>query len=195
MLHDITFIAIGVIVLGIIIFLISKNLKRTAQVMSGWGIYEAYNFSVDYVLWPVLQSLYGLYGILILIVMALINNFIILLWYHRKKVDWLGVSEVENLKAKGHLWVHQVSNHENLVRRFSLYLPAKFLQFMIWILNKNDIFAFVTLSVWQDSFITTIFLRHGSFEKLDKRDYFIFIFSTIFGCLGWSLLMQVVHFR
>ncbi len=160
--------------------------------MSGWGIYEAYNFSVDYVLWPVLQSLYGLYGILILIVMALINNFIILLWYHRKKVDWLGVSEVENLKAKGHLWVHQVSNHENLVRRFSLYLPAKFLQFMIWILNKNDIFAFVTLSVWQDSFITTIFLRHGSFEKLDKRDYFIFIFSTIFGCLGWSLLMQVI---
>jgi len=63
---------------------------------------------------------------------------------------------------------------------------------MIWLLNKNDIFAFVTLSVWQDSFITTIFLRHGKFDKLDKRDYIVFVSSTILSCLVWGILMQVV---
>jgi hypothetical protein len=63
---------------------------------------------------------------------------------------------------------------------------------MIWLLNKNDIFAFVTLSVWQDSFITTIFLRHGRLDKLDKRDYIIFVSSTILSCVGWAFFMQVV---
>jgi len=190
--HDIIIIIIGLITLGIVIFLVSKNWRRSIQVMSGWGIYEAYNFSVDFILWPLLQAFYGFVGILILIVMSLINNFIILLWYHRKKVDWFGVNEIESIKAKGHIWVHEVSNHQSLIKRFSLYIPAKILQFMIWLLNKNDIFAFVTLSAWQDSFITTIFLRHGKFDKLDRRDYIIFVASTIFGCLAWSVLMQAV---
>ena len=192
MLHDIIIIIIGLIALGIIVFLVSKNWKRSLQVMSGWGIYEAYNFAVDFILWPLLQAFYGFTGVLIFIAMSLINNFIILLWYQKKKVDWFGVNEIEDIKAKGHLWVHEVSNHQSLVKRFSLYIPAKIFQLMIWLLNKNDIFAFVTLSTWQDSFITTIFLRHGKFDKLDKRDYIIFVASTIFGSLVWSVLMQII---
>ena len=192
MLHEITIIIAGLVILGIIVFLVSKNWRRSLQVMSGWGIYEVFNFSLDYILWPVLQALYGFIGIIILILITLVVNFTILMWYQKKKVDWFGVNEVEQMKAKGHLWVHEVNNHQNLIKRFSLYIPAKMLQFMIWLLNKNDIFAFVTLSVLQDSFITTIFLRHSTMEKLDKRDYFIFVTSTIFGCLGWSVLMQVI---
>ncbi len=178
--------------MGLIIFVVSGNLKRSVQVMSGWGLYEAWNFSLDFVLWPILQSLYGFLGVLLLILVALTNNFLILLWYQRKKVDWFGVNEVESLKAKGHLWVHEISNHKNLIKRFSLYIPAKILQFMIWLLNKNDIFAFVTLSIWQDSFITTIFLRHGSLKKLDRRDYTIFVCSTILSCVGWAVFMQII---
>lgn len=192
MLNDFAPFLIGIIIFGLIIFFVSKNWKRTVQVMSGWGMYEAWNFTFDFLIWPLLQAFYGFVGLVILILVALILNFIVLLWYQKKKVDWFGVNEVEDLKVKGHLWVHEVSNHQNLLKRFSLYIPAKMLQFMIWLLNKNDIFAFVTLSVWQDSFITTIFLRHGRFDKLDKRDYLIFIASTIFSCLAWSVLMQAV---
>jgi hypothetical protein len=192
MFNDITVVLFGLITLGLIVFLISKNFKRAVQVMSGWGIYEIYNFSFDFIIWPILQSFYGWLGVVVLIIIALINNFIILLWYQRKKVDWFGVNEVEALKAKGHLWVHEVCNHHSHLRRYSLYLPAKILQLMLWLLNKNDIFAFVTLSAWQDSFITTIFLRHGRFDNLDRRDYIIFVSSTIFGCLVWGGLIQIV---
>ena len=192
MTGEILTVIIGVVILGIIVFLVSKNWKRSLQVMSGWGLYEAYNFAFDFVIWPLLQAFYGFLGVIILIIVALINNFIILLWYQRKKVDWFGVNVFEDLKTKGHLWVHEIDNHKNLVKKISLYIPAKILQFMIWLLNKNDIFAFITLSVWQDSFITTIFLRHGRFDKLDKRDYIIFISSTILSCLGWAVFMQFV---
>ena len=192
MSNEILTIIIGVIILGFIVFLVSKNLKRTIQVMSGWGLYEAYNFSFDFLAWPIIQAFFGFVGIVLLIIIALINNFIILLWYQHKKVDWFGVNVLEDLKAKGHLWVHEVDNNKNIVKKISLYIPAKILQFMIWLLNKNDIFAFVTLSLWQDSFITTIFLRHGRFDKLDRRDYIIFVSSTVLSCLAWSVLMQVI---
>jgi hypothetical protein len=192
MTSEILWIIVSVIILGIIVFLVSKNWKRTVQVMSGWGIYEAYNFLFDFIIWPILQALYGYIGVIILIIIALINNLIILLWYQHKKVDWFGVNVLEDIKAKGHIWVHEVDNHKNIFKKISLYIPARLLQFMIWLLNKNDIFAFVTLSVWQDSFITTIFLRHGKFDKLGKKDYIIFVSSTILSCIGWAVVMQLI---
>lgn len=192
MLSNILCIILVVGIIGIIVFLVSNNLRRAVQVMSWWGLYEAYNFSFDFLMWPLVQAYYGFIGTVLLILIALTNNFIVLHWYHKKKVDWLGVNVVEDVKEKGHLWVHEVGNHKNLIKRYSLYIPAKILHFFIWLLNKNDIFAFVTLSTWQDSFITTIFLRHGRFDKLDKRDYIIFVSSTILSCLMWSVLMQAV---
>ena len=78
------------------------------------------------------------------------------------------------------------------MKKISLFLPAKILHFIIWLLHKNDIFAFVTLSTWQDSFITTIFLRHGKFTRLNRRDYMIFVFSTILSCMVWSAMAQFV---
>ena len=185
-------VILGIMVLGIIVFFVSKNIKKTAQVMTAWGLYEAYNFSFDFIVWPIIQDIYGFKGIILLILLALINNFIILLWYQKKKSDWFGVNVFEDIKTKGHIWARKVGESENTIKKFSLYIPAKILQFFIWLLNKHDIFAFVTLSVWQDSFITTIFLRHGKFDKLDKRDYIIFLSSTILGCIGWSLLIQVI---
>jgi len=37
-------IILGLIVFGIVVFLVSKNWKRTVQVMSGRGLFEVYNF-------------------------------------------------------------------------------------------------------------------------------------------------------
>lgn len=192
MSYEFLFIAVGIVTFGIIVWLVSKNLKNTLKVMSGWGIYEAYNFAFDFLIWPIIQGFYGVIGIIILILIALINNLIILMWYQKKKVDWFGVTDFEKFKIKGHLWVNKLDDSPNKIKKISLFIPAKILQFLIWLLNKNDIFAFVTLSMWQDSFITTIFLRHGKFDKLDKRDYIVFVSSTILSCLAWSVLVEVV---
>lgn len=192
MIENILWILGGLLVVGLIVFVVSGNFKKALKVMSGWGLYELWNFSFDFLVWPLLQAFYGVAGVILLILVALTLNFIVLLWYQKKKVDWFGVDVLEDAKTKGHIWVHEISNHKNLIKKISLYIPAKLLQLMLWLLNKNDIFAFVTLSVWQDSFITTIFLRHGRFDKLDKRDYIIFVSSTILSCLAWSVLMQIV---
>ena len=185
-------IILGIMVLGIIVFFVSKNIKKTAQVISAWGIYEVYNSIFDFILWPTIQNFYGWRGIIFLILVAMTNNFLILRWYSKKKVDWFGVDVLADIKEKGHVWARKVSDSKNTIKKISLYIPAKILHFLIWLLNKNDIFAFITLSVWQDSFITTIFLRHNKSDKLNKRDYFIFFSSTLLSCLWWSVLAQVI---
>lgn len=192
MFNELLLVILGVVALGFIVFVISGNLKKSIRVMSGWGIYEIWSFSFDFILWPILQALYGFVGVIFLILTALALNFMVLLWYQKNKVDWFGVNVLEDVKAKGHIWVNKIGRSKNIIKRFSLYIPAKILQLMIWLLKTNDIFAFVTLSVWQDSFITTIFLRHGKFTKLGRRDYIVFISSTVLSCLAWSVLMQII---
>jgi len=92
--------------------MVSKDHWKAIKVMSGWGMYEAYNFSFDFILWPIIQAYYGLVGIIFLVFVALTNNFMVLHWYHKKKVDWLGVNVLEDVKQRGHIWVHEVSNHK-----------------------------------------------------------------------------------
>jgi hypothetical protein len=191
MLNELLIVLLGLMALGAMVFVISGNLKKSLRVVSGWGLYEIWCFLFDFILWPILQGLYGFVGVVFLILMALILNFLVLIWYEKNKVDWFGVNVLEGVKAKGHIWVNKIGRSKNIIKKVSLYIPAKILQFMIWLLKTNDIFAFVTLSVWQDSFITTIFLRHGKFGKLDKRDYTVFIL-TILSCLAWSVLMQFI---
>lgn len=55
----------------------------------------------------------------------------------------------------------------------------------------NDFTAFIFLSVVLDSFVCTAFLRHGRFGKLDKKDYIIFVSSTIISCTVWSVLISL----
>jgi hypothetical protein len=152
---EIAVIGAGLFFLGIIVWYVSRNLKRTLQVISGWGLYEGYNFLFDFVFWPILQGYFGVVGIGILIILALVNNFLILLWYQKQKTDWFGVNVLEDIKSKGHFWVNN-SNNNSKIKKVSLFIPKLFFKFFIWLLNKNDVFAFVTLSVWQDSFLESL---------------------------------------
>jgi len=180
------------IIFGILIYFISKDLKRVAQVLGGWGGYQLLNFSFDYLFWAYIQERYGFYGIIFLAFCALIINFLILIWYQRKEVDWLGVGILEEIKSNGHVWIEKVKQHNKWYIRIILYLPAYFFGLIIWLLNKNDILAFFVLSIYQDSFITTAFLRHGNFGKLTRRDYTILILSTIVNAAAWSFFIEII---
>ncbi len=59
-----------------------------------------------------------------------------------------------------------------------------------WFL-KNRFLAFIILS-WKGSFITTAFFLRNKSGKLEKRDYFIFIASSIFSCLYWSVIVGTI---
>jgi len=182
-------IALLVFGFGLIAYLLSRNWKNVLITIGGWGFWEIQCYLYDWILWPIIQIKFGSTGILYLTAGAIIGNFLMLIWYQKKSIDWLGVNYLEEIKEKGHKWSEKVSSKHNRLIKTILFIPVKLFQLIIWLLNKNDIFAFIILSIWYDSFVTTTFLRHGKFGKLNKRDYKIFISSTILGCFVLSVIV------
>jgi hypothetical protein len=175
--------------------LFSRNWKRILQVASAWGLYNFSGWIYDYLFWGAMLVWFGnLWGSVWCSLGALVINFFLLRWYQKNEKDWLGVNILEEIKAKGHEWAERLCNHHRWYVKYSIYLFAKLFQGIIWCLNKNDVFAFLFLSIWKDSFITTAFLRHGKFGELNRRDYAIFLGSTILSTICWSFGMIIIMF-
>ncbi len=186
-------IALAITLIIFVLFLLSRNWRRVVQIVAGWGLYGALNWFYDNPFWLLIQNHFGVVvGSAMLTVGAFLINFCVLHWYQKKGVDWLGVGVLEEIKEKGHAWAEKLCNHSQWYVKIPAYIPAKFFQVLVWGLKKNDVLAFVFLSVTQDSFITTAFLRHGRFGKLSSWDYVIFSLSTIVSCVVHSVWMATI---
>jgi hypothetical protein len=195
-----TLIVIALIMIAVyVVYLVSKDWKRTLQVVGGWGVYEIICLIYDYPIWLFLVGYFGdVNGSIIASVGAFAQNLALIIWYQKNGTDWLGVNILEEIKERAGVWVTKINNHRAWYVRFGAYVPVRFFRAIICLLRKSDFTAFIVLSLWKDSFVTTAFLRHGKFGQLEKRDYMIFITSTILSCLWWSVfsvtILKVLQF-
>lgn len=189
---DIMQIVFWILVVSGIVFYFTKSVKRLFQVAGGLALFEAYNNLFDVVLWPVIQGWFGGYGALGLTVTALILNFIMLKWYQRCKVDWLGITVTDDILKKGFLvgFSYEFSYGWEKLRLAPLVG-------IYWLVEKAitvRLIPFLVLSVFGDSFIATAFLLHQKNGHkdvaLEREDYVVFILSTIFSCLVWTLFTE-----
>ena len=184
-------IIITILVIGAVVYLLSGNIKKTLVVVGGWGVYDFIDSVYNLVLWPIVQNSYGALSIVYLTLGAVAMNLPVLYWYQSSGNDWLGVKYLEEVKKRELEFANKFYYHKSKTVRVLMYIPIKIFHLLIWLLKKNDVFAFIFLSLFNDSFIATVFLRHGSFEKLNKRDYLIFAGSTLLGCALWGFVVQV----
>jgi hypothetical protein len=176
------------LVLFIILTLVVKNWKKILVIMTGWGIIEFFNFFYENPFWIWMQFKFGiLWGSIYCSIGAIIVNVILVIWYQRTGVDWLGVDVFEEIKKDGDKWIERISKHNKWYIRIPSYPFAKLFQLLLWLLKKDDIFTFIAFSIFTDSFVTTTFMRHGKFGKLTMKDWNTFIASVIISCVTWSL--------
>lgn len=179
---------IFLLVLFVILSLFVKNWKKILVIMTGWGIMETFNFLYENPFWMWMQYKFGVInGSIYCSIGVVIVNAALIIWYQKCNIDWLGVNVLEQIKADGHKWIDRVENNDKWYIRIPSYPFAKLFQLLLWLLKKNDIFTFIALSIFTDSFITTAFLRHGKFGKLNLRDLYIFLLSTLINCIVWSV--------
>ncbi len=164
-----------------------KFVKRLLQVGTGWSLYSAWAWIYDNPLWLAAIGWLGIgTGSAILTLGAIANNFVFLVLYQRNESDWLGVNGFERLKEDGDRWAQKAQSHANLLIRTLLWVPVTFFRLLVWAVRKNNILAFVVLSIHGDSFITTAFLRGRVGGMLTAKDYATFLASTATGCAYWS---------
>lgn len=170
-----------------------KFLKKVAKVATGWSLYSTWSWFFDNPLWIAVIGWLGVgLGSVLMTIGAVINNFFFLVKYQANGSDWLGVSGFATLKEDGDKWAKKVHEHCNFFIRIIFWVPALFFRLLVWAVRKNDVLAFIALSVQTDSFITTAFLRGEVGGKLTRKDYVVFFGSTVLSCIYWSLRNGVV---
>ena len=189
---DIAKIALGIVIVAGTVFYFTKSVKRLFQVAGGLALFETYNNLYDIGLWPLIQGLFGGYGAVALTVLALILNFVMLKWYQRCKTDWLGITVTDDIVERSRL-TSATYKASHGWKKLWLALPT----FGLWIATKAitiRIIPFLVLSTIQDSFVATAFYLHrknGSVKvAMTKWDYIVFLVSTIFSCIAWTLFTE-----
>jgi hypothetical protein len=187
------FIILALLLGGYALYRLYGSWKSVLSVAGGWFSLELLNFFLDGPVWVFMIGAFGIVtGTIAMIFIAFFVNSTQLIVYQKIGQDLLGVEAVEKIKSKSTKWSNNICNHKNLCIRIPLYIPAKLLNSVSWLLSKNDATAFFVLTaITQDSFIVTTFLRHGRFGKLKLRDWTIFISSTLIGCVIWSGVLGI----
>jgi hypothetical protein len=191
---DIIKILFWIAIISGTVFYFTKSVKRLFQVAGGLALLGTYNNLYDYGLWPIVQNMFGSRGVVGLTIGAIILNFVMLKWYQKSKIDWLGITVTDEIVQKSfEVWC----KYEASVGLKKLFIALPTL--ILWIMEKAITIRFVSfliLSIFQDSFVATAFFLHRKNGKvnvvLKKEDYAVFIISTIIGCSAWTLFSAVI---
>lgn len=149
---------------------VKEKAERVATITAGHTMSLIINNWFDYGVYvPVIAYFGPIQGGIIMTILSFIVSLTLIYLYDKTGRDWLGFEMIK--EQKNHL-----SKHLN-----------KFLRFM---LRKSNIAAFIGLSVY-DPFFATIYLREKDnvYNGLSKRDWMIFISSTIISNIGWTTLV------
>lgn len=141
---------------------------RIAELSVGLTTNQLVVWVGDYLLYPFVIYQFGiLKGGIVMIIISFILCIMTMKFYDWSKRDWLGIEAIKELKT--------YKGKKNIGRLTS------------WILQKSDPVIFLFLSIKFDPFITTAYLRKGSFSGMTKRDWKIFLSSLLISNAYWTL--------
>ncbi len=176
--------------------------RRFLKIVGAWGFLTILNIGYDQILYPFMIWRNGsLIGGGLMTLGSLAICFGMVIWYESTGTDWLGVSVVEDMKENGEGQLRKLRERAArssvwAVISIALTPFSKFFLLVLWALKKNDILAFVALNIVQDPFVTTVFLRHGRFDGLRRRDWLVFGGSVLFSNGYWiartSVLLRIL---
>lgn len=174
----------------------ARVIKKTKLLVISHTILTIADWLFDNVLYPfVLIWLGNFNGLILMTVLSSIYCFLLLKYYMASKEDWLGVDVLEMVKDNADYWLNKIRNQAGFVwgiYKIFFYLPIKILRLVIWALKKNDVAAFIGLSIYEDAFKTTAFLKHGRKGGLGRRDWVVFWSSILVSNLWWTLQWSVI---
>lgn len=146
------------------------NRRQVGILAVGVAGNQLMNWAFDYALYPFMIWLLGLVtGGIIMTIFATVTNILLIRFYDWAQQDWLAIELVKSYRDEEERQKH----------------------FLTWVLRRSDPIALVILSVWQDPFIATLYMRHGAhqYNGMSRRDWRNFIASTVITNIWWSLLM------
>ena len=142
---------------------------RLGELTVGFLTWSAQDYAFDFVLYPLAIWRFGLWrGGLLMSLLSLLACLLLLRLYNFLGRDWLGIEFIKNQK-----------HYEG---------PSKLRRCLAWLLKRGDGIAFIVLSLKNDAFITTAYLRHRAYARMDFRDWIIFMGSWLVSNAVWMTI-------
>lgn len=142
--------------------------SRVLELSVGITAKDLTDRAFDYLLYPfVIYHMGIIKGGIIMTFLSFIACLLTIKFYDWSKRDWLGIETIKGLKN---------SDGKKKIGKVTAY-----------ILQKSDPLVFLLLSIKEDPFITTAYLRHRKFSGMGRRDWKIFMGSLLVGNAYWTL--------
>ena len=168
------------------------NKEYWSRVLSAHVILGIIDWVFDNPIYIAVIAMFGpLKGGLIMTIASMVYCVIAVIIYERKKIDWLGVNAVEAVKEHGASWIKRLDSR-NVFIRIVAWVPSRLFLLVLWAIKKNDVLAFIALSVYEDPFKTLVFLRKGHFNGFGLKDLTVFIGSLLLSNIYWVAHNSVV---
>lgn len=179
--------------------------------VSAFGFYHIISWLFDNPLWLFVELRWHSNGVRAMMLAALIINFGMLFYYRKKKVSWLGLDVAADFMQKKTEKLTEIFFLLVSPKMLAVFIVAALLSpdyllvlqvvfyflvaFEILILATRglgtkweSIVAFFALSIWQDSFVTTAYLRRKDCsDGLKRKDYIIFFLSSVTSISYWAI--------
>jgi hypothetical protein len=133
-------------------------------------------FLFDYVMYPAaLVSLGTFVGFVVMTIASILLCYLHIRFYDWAKQDWLGLELLKEVRDGGEF-------------------GSRLGRFVQRIARKSDVAAFLSLSMYTDPFITTVYMRKGvgSYNGMTVRDWRIFWGSALVANLWWTATVVTV---
>lgn len=181
-------------------FIVTKK-ESIRNVALGQAIWVTVSWLYDNPLYIAVIALYGpVFGGTLMTLGSLIICLATLIWYNKKGVDWVGVGAVDALREISLHYAEKLASwrSDSILGKalfVVFYIPIQIVLITARLANHKtygDASAFILLSIVQDPFITTAYLRHGKYGPMEKRDWMIFFGSVTLSNGYWIIRTTVV---
>jgi len=145
---------------------------KIVQWATGFGSYGVFIWLYDYFVFSYVIWRFGpIYGGVFMLVITFFIDLLTLKFYDWSKKDWLAIEYIKDLKS-----------HEGFIGKI-----------FDWLHSRGLLFVIIFMAIKFNPFIVTAYARKGSYkyDGLSKRDWIIFISSSIIGGVYWIVAITL----
>lgn len=180
-----------------VVAFIATQFKKYWKLIASAGAYRILTWIFDNPIWMMVELKWKGAGVVAMMILAFIINTLVLIYFRNKSTKWILWSEIDELSEKEaefstryNSW-GQKKTVSRLIMLAVSYVPMKLILFLLWCLRKSqllgDLVAFVILSIIEDPFVVTMYLRHGYKNGLRTRDIVIYLGSSMISIAYWTI--------
>ena len=147
--------------------------QRLARIGTGHALYATFNWVFDNILYVyVVYTLGVLRGGALMMAASFVQCAITLVAYQRMRIDWVGTGLLAEIRARPQ--------------------RTRIERALVWASNRHPGLIFTLLCVFQDPFITSAYFKQGSFERLSRRDWAIFVAAVVVSNVYWIFVASLI---